>query len=569
MKKLFKAKLLLIILLLNVSCTTLFKNKEKKDLVKQEELSRMYVMAFHLNFVGNHEEAKQVLKKIAAKCSNHAASRFDLARMYAVENKLNDALKYAKDAFKIDPENKWYELLLIDIYEKTGNIKQQIFHYKNLIQKYPEDLNFYYDLANLYLRSKDVRNSLEILNKIESKIGITEEISIQKYRLLIETKNDAAAINELKKLAAEFPDQIEYQAIIGKYYLNTKNYEKALNYFTIVYENDTTNTESKILLAETYLRLGNNINALKYFKNLIESDIVKFETKADIIILLMELSLEDEEIKNFIPELLTIFTNQYPNDVMALSIEGEFYFRNENYKEAIKTWEKLLDIDKSNFKVWDFLMHTLNITEDYEKLLDVAINSSKLFPEQSKPLFYRGLAYYFLKKDQEAAEFFEKALKLETEDRFVILNALTILGQVYNRLGLDSLLFDAYDRALKFDNNNTIILNNYAYYLALRGIRLDEAVKMSQQALNNSPNSSYILDTHAWVLYKKGQYNKAESYIIKAIQNAEKANSVYYEHYAEILVKLLRNSEAKEFFLKAIEAGGDASLLNERINSLK
>ena len=82
-----------------------------------------------------------------------------------------------------------------------------------------------------------------------------------------------------------------------------------------------------------------------------------------------------------------------------------------------------------------------------------------------------------------------------------------------------------------------MILNNYAYYLCVNDKRLSDAKKMSYKTIYAEPNNPVYLDTYAWILYKLGEYENAELYMKRSIDNAGKDNDIitYYDHYSEIL----------------------------------
>ena len=68
--------------------------------------------------------------------------------------------------------------------------------------------------------------------------------------------------------------------------------------------------------------------------------------------------------------------------------------------------------------------------------------------------------------------------------------------------------FDAvtamYDLAMKFDPNHEIVNNNYGYYLADKGVRLEEAERLIRHSLELNPNDPFASDSLGWVLYKQG-----------------------------------------------------------------
>ena len=66
-------------------------------------------------------------------------------------------------------------------------------------------------------------------------------------------------------------------------------------------------------------------------------------------------------------------------------------------------------------------------------------------------------------------------------------------------------------------------LNNYAYYLSLKNEQLDKAEEMSYRTRRQEPENSTYLDTYAWILFMKGDYAHARTYMDKVV-NPEKTD---------------------------------------------
>lgn len=63
-------------------------------------------------------------------------------------------------------------------------------------------------------------------------------------------------------------------------------------------------------------------------------------------------------------------------------------------------------------------------------------------------------------------------------------------------------------------------LNLLAYHYALTGQHLDEALKLSEQALHEVPDCAYYLDTKGYVLLKRGNYQAAAQLFKQALEQA-------------------------------------------------
>jgi Tfp pilus assembly protein PilF len=93
----------------------------------------------------------------------------------------------------------------------------------------------------------------------------------------------------------------------------------------------------------------------------------------------------------------------------------------------------------------------------------------------------------------------------------------SILGDLYYEQGRAEDAFAAYDSSLVYKEDNLSCLNNYAYYLSLRNERLDQAEEMSYRTVKKEPANRTYLDTYAWILFKKGDYNGARIYIDRVV----------------------------------------------------
>lgn len=141
-------------------------------------------------------------------------------------------------------------------------------------------------------------------------------------------------------------------------------------------------------------------------------------------------------------------------------------------------------------------------------------------------------------------------------------------GDAYHKTGKNHESDSVFDIILSKDKDYIAVLNNYSYFLAQRGEKLDKALEMSSRLITLEGDKPSYLDTHAWVLFKKGDFNKALEFINKAISMDSK-NSVYLEHKGDILYKLDKTSEAVEMWELAKSTGKGSDLLEEKIETKK
>jgi tetratricopeptide (TPR) repeat protein len=84
------------------------------------------------------------------------------------------------------------------------------------------------------------------------------------------------------------------------------------------------------------------------------------------------------------------------------------------------------------------------------------------------------------------------------------------------------------------------------------------------------PDKASFQDTYGWVLFKMGDYENAEKWLKKAIDNDNKNSPVLLEHYGDVLFKLGRKTDAMKYWIKAKEntkEGETTESLQEKIRT--
>ena len=169
---------------------------------------------------------------------------------------------------------------------------------------------------------------------------------------------------------------------------------------------------------------------------------------------------------------------------------------------------------------------------------------------------------------QEAIKAFEKGRSLSANKELTA-EFDTYIAEIYHELGEKEKMYKQYDKILKNDPENIYILNNYAYFLSVDNIRLEEALKMSAITIEKEPKNPTYLDTYAWILYKLGRYKEAKKWMEKALANDKEAGGVYYEHYGDILYKFGDTDKAVQNWKKAKKLGDASEFIDQKIKDEK
>jgi tetratricopeptide (TPR) repeat protein len=189
-----------------------------------------------------------------------------------------------------------------------------------------------------------------------------------------------------------------------------------------------------------------------------------------------------------------------------------------------------------------------------------------MFPDQPLVYFFNGFAKIQKKRYAEAVKVLNTGVKLIADDKTMEGSFHTSLGDAYNELKDYVKSDENYEKALVINPKDVGTLNNYAYYLSLRGDKLDKAEAMSKVSTELKPNTPSFEDTYGWIMYKEGKYKEAKIWIGKALEHGEDKSATVLEHYGDVLYKNGEIQNALDYWQKAKSAGdGTSEFLDKKI----
>jgi tetratricopeptide (TPR) repeat protein len=158
------------------------------------------------------------------------------------------------------------------------------------------------------------------------------------------------------------------------------------------------------------------------------------------------------------------------------------------------------------------------------------------------------------KKWKNAEEALDKASALSTTDSDKVA-VLLDRGMLADRQKHYDAAEDNYKQALAIDPSNSLVLNDYGYMLADRGVRLNDALSMLQKSNKLDPDNYATLDSLGWAYFKMGQYALAENNLVKASQHSSQDPTVH-EHLGDLYEKTDRLQQAASQWEESLKLAG-------------
>lgn len=544
--------------------------KKKKDkgpsYEEQRKITELFFDASKEKMLGNYEEAAAYYHECIKIYPKHAASFYELGNLLTMSQQVAEALPFAKRALELDPDNEWYALFTAEILMNLNDFELASKIYERLVEQHPEKIEYHYELATTYLYLNKTEKAIDAYNKIEEQLGVSEEISVQKEKIYLQMDRLDDAVKELENLIYNFPGEQRYLGMLAEVYTANDMLDKAYEVYERMIKNQPEDPILHLNLAEYFKKKGDYDRSFEELKVAFESPALDIDQKIQVMMSYYNLTEGNDKLLTQAYELLDLLTTAHPQDAKAFAMKADFLLRDGKTKEAREAFYRTVALDSSRFMVWSSLVNTSYELRDYEAMERDSKKALELFPNQGLMYLMNGIANNSLKRYKEATYILNEGEVFTRSETYLNVQLLSVLADAYNNLKMYEESDEAFDKALKKDPVNALILNNYAYFLSLRAEKLDKAEEMSRRSNVLQSRQPSYQDTYAWILFQQKKYKEALEWILKAIENGGGKSGTIVEHYGDILYKLGETEKAMEQWKIALELGDHSDDLQEKVN---
>ncbi|MDC7124271.1 MAG: tetratricopeptide repeat protein [Spirochaetales bacterium] len=310
-----------------------------------------------------------------------------ILKIFAHNPEHKDAEYYRKlvNALRPDLLNEMTNAAIVKVNEKDFDISEEIF--KALINFAPDKSISHLNLALLYEQRADTYseiNKTDLANEYYDK-------AFEKYKEILKIEN----VTE------------EFFYNFGIFLLKRNNIDKAEELLSI------------------YIERSSDSKKVKYVKSVIEQ--IKTKKNKDELFFsafdYIKMEKEDEAIKN-----ITEYLKTEPEVWNAWFLLGWAYRRKQEYTEAVKAFEKALDLGSEETDLYNEMAICLMELGKLEESRDFLLKANKKEPENIKILSNLGILF-FKKEDYTTSErYFKKVLSITADDKI----ALEYLAKIDN-----------------------------------------------------------------------------------------------------------------------------------------
>lgn len=529
--------------------------------------TKTYINADRARILGNYEEAFKLYAQCLDMNPASDAVHYEIGKLFVTQGNLSGAKLQFERALKLDPENKWYYQELAITQADLQDFKGAAKTYGTLRQKHPNDPDFIINHANFLLLAGDEKKAIKAYDEFEAVMGVDPDVSLRKYRYFASGGKYELAAAELEKLIALMPNDAQLYGYLADLYQSQGKTQEALEVYKRALDADPNNAYVQLSLAEYHERIGKTDTGFEYLKMAYANPALDIDTKVGVLLRMYGQAARDRETRRRTLLLCDNLAMTHPTDAKAHSIRGDFLYLDEQRDSARASYQRAVAIDPTKFAVWSQLLVISSELNDPKSMLEDSKKAMELFPEQPTVYLFNGIANNQLKHYEGAVSALNTGASLTLGNPALSSQMLAGLGDALHELGRDAASDSAYRAALTHDPNSLYALNNFAYFLALRGEQLDKALEMSAKTIAKEPQNASYQDTYGWALFMAGRYDEAEKHLKMAMELSAGSSSEVLEHYGDALFKLNRTDEAVEYWQRAKNAGSTSETLDKKISA--
>ncbi len=482
-----------------------------------------------------------------------------LSRCYAMLGKHSLAIDAGKEAVRLAPDDIECRRVLAEAFVAGFDLDAATGQYEEIVKRDSNDINSWYSLAHLYQNRKPLR-ALEVYERINEHFGPQWDVLIQTAEMYNKMGQFEKATETLKRMLSLDPGNKALQRTIGQTYLRATKYDEALKVFNELRELDPENLEYRADIAGILLLQRDYKTAAREFAVILSRDTVSLDTKLHIGELYFGQLEKDSTLTHETRSIFEQLRGAYPGDWRAYWFLGAIGTIIHDDTMAVNNFTRVTELASWNEDAWVYLSSVFLGKSNFGEMTRVLESALKILPDDFRVNFFLGVAYSRLGRNIDAVRVLEHAHQLNEKD----VDAISQLALVYDGLKKFEESDSLYEQALKLNSANDLVLNNYAYSLADRGVELSRAMEMVNKAVQTQPENASYLDTIGWVYFRLGNYAEAESYIKKAITKGE-ANAVVYEHLGDVYSKMEQKDKALEQWHMALSLDQNNTALREKI----
>lgn len=403
-----------------------FNKKPTDDLGNvEDQFQEHFFEALKQQGIENYQRAIDELLK-CKKLDDKSVIYFELGKNYNRLKNFGAAEEALKKAVSKEPENEWFLDELYDVYNQQGDTKKAIKTVKQLVKYHPD---YRQDLASLYIKSKDYKSAIKLLDELDKEFGINADRDYLRNQVYNITGRDEDRIENLVERLNKNPEnETNYLKLIYRY-SETGETEKAFETAQKLLQVQPDSKLVHLALYKFYLNKNQTDNAITSMKTVLSASEINPDAKTKVLNDFINfVSKHPEYEKDLIDITAMVDGNKSFQTLVELA---QYYLKLEDKEKALMYFEESLKLEPTNFSVIkDVLLLQIDLNQE-EKAVAKSQQVLELFPAQPILYLINGVAHNKLNQAKKAISSLETGLDYVIDDPKMEADFYTQLSVAY------------------------------------------------------------------------------------------------------------------------------------------
>jgi tetratricopeptide (TPR) repeat protein len=439
--------------------------KKAAELAPVRSMERLKYAAFASD-MGDTEETKRIAAEMTRKAPDYLPGWTLLAELAFKDKKYDEALSLLENVFSRDPEYVDGHRLEGKVLLAKGDTKKAVEVLERLDQTYPDTSLIKYELAQAYLKNKNLNQGKAALEQVISANPNFADAIVLLAEINLRSGHSEAVIEPLTRLLNRNPELKPAALLLAAAYGSLDRFDDAAVVVGEQAKLAPRDPQAQMALALTLRQAKRNGEARQAFEKVAElapDSLWPVEQLVELDLLEKHFDAARQRVRHQFQKT--------PDSPAAHFFEGKILAAEEKWDLAEAELQKTLQLDP-------------NFSNAYGLLVQAYVSTNKL--------------------PQALAQLQAQLTKNPNN-----VSALTTLALLYERTNDFAKARDTYERLLAIEPGSTSALNNLAYLYVDRLNDLDKAYDLARKARDLQGNDPAIADTFGWILSRRGDYQQA------------------------------------------------------------
>jgi len=524
----------------------------------------------------NPEKAEQAFQEAIAKEPRSIEAHTLLGNFYLAKKDTAQAEREFKIAADIAPAGSPSRITLADLYVLLNRREEAKQVLAEITKEAPDFLPAWRRTAQIALGEKRYEDGLTALDVLLKKNPGDLDGHLLRGQIYREQKETGAAISEFQQVLKLEPKSAPALYQLALTHIQTGDLQQAKAELTEVKANAPNMVDARLLLAELNMRAGATEAAVEDLENVIEQQ----PKLTQAYVLLGAAYLAKKEVSKA-TETYRQFSQQAPKDPRgpyfigvslqaqgktgearkayadALALGPEFLeplaqlvaldFNEKKSEAALERVQQQIRLVPQSARFQNLLARVHLARGEGEAAEAAYLKATALDPQLFDSYLGLGHLYAQTKRYDEALAKMEQALTVNPKN----ISAYMLTGIIHEQRADIPKARVAYEKVLELNPRFGPAANNLAYIYSEHGGDKEKALTLAQTAKELLPEDPRVTDTLAWILYKRGIYERSLSLLKESIEKLGDNAEVQY-HYGMALYKTGNRQAAKEALTKAL-----------------